>query len=542
MFKSLIKKNYLLLLATFLVLALYWIKTNTYLDPDFGYRLRNGQIILKEGIEGIRTDPYSYTMPGFEFVEHSWMSAVVIALTFSATGMGGVTFLFSIVALSSLAVSTATINPKKSLAKISKKVFGRDIWHFGNPIFLLSLAIILGFVGVRVQVMSWIFLSTLFLLVFNDKRWEKYKYFVPVLFLFWANLHASFFEGMIVLLTILFFKAFNFNYLLEKESYKNIKLLAAKLSGSIKKVKLPVGNLIILVASFLATLINPYGIGAWKKVLMVASSSSLRWNINEWMPAFTSFDLALVVYVATSVMFVTRYLNKFKVEQVFLYFFILIQGLFGVRHVPLWIIISYPMTTEAIYYFWKEVGTRGKSEALFNKAFKMFWVVVVAVCVINTTVNLYGAYGLSEENYYPKKAVEMLKDDLPEGRIFSTYGWGGYLTWKLPEKKIFVSGLMPIWEYKITPEGELKYAYQTYLKILSGEEDYRLVFKKFGIDTVLWNPSLSGGGGMIDKLLGSTLLKSGLIAPAFDLGRTLETNGWTTVYEDGKSVIYKRQE
>jgi len=284
MLPFLIKRKYLILVTTIIIFALFWVRTFTYLDPDFGYRLRNGQIILEEGIKGIRTDPYSYTMPSFEFVEHSWMSALFIAISHSAFGMVGTTFIFAIIALISLGVATLTIEKGRSIVGVFEKVFRKSIWHFGNPILLLSLSVIIGFVGVRVQVISWIFLSTLFFLVFNSKRWEKYKYFLPALFSFWVNLHASFFEGMFVLFAIVFFRAFNFEHLVRKENFLNIRTLLGKSWESIRKVKLRVWDLVILASSFLATLINPYGIGAWKKVLQVASSGSLRWNIKEWMP------------------------------------------------------------------------------------------------------------------------------------------------------------------------------------------------------------------------------------------------------------------
>lgn len=533
-------KNHLVLVLILLTFSLFWIKTYTYLDPDFGYRLRNGQIIFQEGIDGIRTDPFSYTMPSFTFVEHSWLSTLLIALIYSGFGMGGSALVFSIAALISLGISASSVRPKRSLEKISEEVFSKNLWHFGNPIFLLSLAIIFAFVGVRVQVVSWLLFSILLFVGLDNNRWKKYKLIVPALFLFWTNLHASFFEGILALLVIIFFRTFDFNYLLVKRSYKRKRALITKVVGSFKKGKYEVTDYLVLVASLLLTLVNPYGIGAWEKVILVASNTSLRWEINEWMPAIVSFDLAQIFFIALSVILILKYLRKFRMEQIFLYLLTLIQGIFSVRHVPLWIIVAFPMTTEAIYLLYREIEKRKESRNLFKKAYKILWSGSVAVLFISISTSIFNAIGISEAHYYPKKAVTVLRKDLPKGEIFSTYGWGGYLTWKLPEKKVFISGLMPVWEYEIVAEGELKSAYQTHSAIIRGDQDYRPVFEKFSIDTVLWDPTINKGGGLMDKLLGNALIKSGIIPESFNFGETLKDNGWVKVYEDNTAVIYKK--
>src|SRR4051794_140107 len=63
-----------------LVLLLYfllaWAIGIVYLDPDFGWHLRTGQYILSHGIP--KTDPFSYTMPNFPFVDHAWLTDIAL--------------------------------------------------------------------------------------------------------------------------------------------------------------------------------------------------------------------------------------------------------------------------------------------------------------------------------------------------------------------------------------------------------------------------------------------------------------------------------
>jgi hypothetical protein len=198
------------------------------------------------------------------------------------------------------------------------------------------------------------------------------------------------------------------------------------------------------------------------------------------------------------------------------------------------------MTSEALFYFYEETKKIKDSKLLFIKAYRILWVGSLVVFMVSIFSGLVNAVGLSEERFYPKDAVKLLRQNLPEGEIFSTYSWGGYLSWKFPERKVFISGLMPIWNYDETPEGELKNAYKTHSKIFRGEQDYLPVFKKFNVNTVLWDPSYIKGGGAVERLLGNIFIRMGLVPGVFDFGEALENDGWVRTYQDDVSIIYKR--
>ncbi|MCH7641363.1 hypothetical protein IID22_04155 [Patescibacteria group bacterium] len=58
--KKITKRGFSLsILIVALSFALFWAKGAISLDPDFGFRLKTGELILAEGIP--KTDPYSYT-------------------------------------------------------------------------------------------------------------------------------------------------------------------------------------------------------------------------------------------------------------------------------------------------------------------------------------------------------------------------------------------------------------------------------------------------------------------------------------------------
>ena len=46
---------------------------------------------------------------------------------------------------------------------------------------------------------------------------------------------------------------------------------------------------------------------------------------------------------------------------------------------------------------------------------------------------------IKKENF-PDKTFTYLKEHKIEGNILNRYGWGGYLIYKMPEKKVFIDG------------------------------------------------------------------------------------------------------
>ena len=147
-----------------------------------------------------------------------------------------------------------------------------------------------------------------------------------------------------------------------------------------------------------------------------------------------------------------------------------------------------------------------------------------------------GAKVLSEGEFYPREATVFLEKNLPSGQIFSEYGWGGYLSWKLPQKKVFIDGRMPSWRYKENPSGESGYIMKEYVDMLSDKVSYKEVFEKYGVEVVLWPQKRKAR--FLDAL--SQKIEEWLFkkeAP-FDLTIELEKDGWKRVYEDNTSQIF----
>jgi hypothetical protein len=495
----------LLLLA---ILGFFCWKSSLAIDPDFGYRLRNGIEIPSKGVP--RIDSYSYTMSTFPYVEHAWLVAVGMAFIHTNFGYILLSGVASLIVVLTLAISVQRISLKNPITSPYIKKY----WHFGNIFFVLGIATFFNFVGVRAQVVSWLLVSVLVYVIFDEKLWKKLKLFSPLLFLLWANLHGSFAAGLSIYFVVIVLRSF-------------------------RTKKFDKSDLTLFLMSIAATFANPYREGVWREVYSSISDSSLRWRVSEWMPAVFVTDLTFASYLTISTTLVSKYWKKYKLEEIGLFFFFLIQALMSARHIPIWVIVSIPIASAGIDYMYNSVKNIKFAVPRFKKVYK--FALIISLCVFMYTLffSIKGINNMSETSFYPANAVEYLKKNDFDGNLFSEYGWGGYLIWKYPEKKLFVDGRMPSWRQKNHPENQSESAFDEYIDILKDKQDYMTIFEKYNINIVLWPVKRENFYGLIENKINNVFKLFGISGDEeLDFIERLENDGWSKVYDDGLAAIY----
>lgn len=83
---------------------------------------------------------------------------------------------------------------------------------------------------------------------------------------------------------------------------------------------------------------------------------------------------------------------------------------------------------------------------------------------------------------YPYAAVEYLKNNPVGERILNDYNWGGYLIWKLPERKFFIDGRMD--NFFVNGESFAKEQW----RVVNLQPEWEAVLEKYQIDAVLLSP------------------------------------------------------
>ncbi|MBU3978204.1 hypothetical protein KKE68_00700, partial [Patescibacteria group bacterium] len=163
---------YLFLGLVGIIAIYYWARGVVMLDPDFGWHIRMGQIILSNGIPA--TDPFSYSMPSYPVVGHEWLTDILLAWLLPVIGYKGLAGIFTFISLGALVLQWKAVRKQQR--------------QFVFIPFFLSLTTLVFFFGIRPQVISWFFFSLKLFVARDRERFRKWRWWLPVVFLVWANL------------------------------------------------------------------------------------------------------------------------------------------------------------------------------------------------------------------------------------------------------------------------------------------------------------------------------------------------------------------
>jgi len=107
---------------------------------------------------------------------------------------------------------------------------------------------------------------------------------------------------------------------------------------------------------------------------------------------------------------------------------------------------------------------------------------------------------------YPVAAVSWLVEKKLPGRMFSSYAWGGYLDWALPDYPVFVDGRTDLFGDKVIGQ---------WLSTVNAEPGWQQVLSQWNVRVIL-------------------------LERGWPLSAELQSDGWKLVYQDSLAVIYRR--
>jgi len=225
-------------------IGVFFVLLTTNADPDLWEHLRFGLDAL--AAHGLTTiDPYSYTSD-IPWLNHEWLSEVVIAAAYQAFGSAGLvatkmTFIIATFAL---------------LAPVLRRA--PELWRWPSTL-LTVLGVTPIALTVRPQLWTMLFVVVLCraLNAAPSRRW-----FLPFAFAVWANVHGGWIVGVGVLW---------------------LWSTVEGVTGAKERPSLWI-TLGVPAACTLATLVNPYGVRLW---IFIAETVRLsRANIIEWQPVW----------------------------------------------------------------------------------------------------------------------------------------------------------------------------------------------------------------------------------------------------------------
>jgi hypothetical protein len=408
--------KFVLIFISFFLIA--W----TSIDPDFGWHLQAGNYIRAHGIPS--HDIFTYTARTFHWVDHEWGNDVIVSWFYS---LGGYNL----------------------LAVIFASLWTAALFIVGNRtrllVLLLAGAAMIPYAGIRP--IAWtVFLLALLLKIISSKQ-RRLIWLVPLIFVIWANLHAGFIVGLAVLA-----------YYMVRQRRKMIA--------------------VVLGLSFVATLVNPYGLKLYVEVARTTFDSSLHFQISEW----AIFYLPVATYAFVALWGAGFWLLRRKKLTNWLdigpIFFT--AAMAATRNVPLFIVAS----IKDLDKYYEELKNQLPHELNQprKRVLNLFALIVVgwlAYVVVTTFIPWP-----QRDAPYPTQAISYLRAHPCDGNLFNDYDYGGYLIWQLPSQPVYIDGRMPSWR---NDSGQ-KYL-DIYFQIISNKAIRTKQFTKYNIACVLLSRS-----------------------------------------------------
>ncbi|HNT55276.1 MAG TPA: hypothetical protein PKG95_11225 [Anaerolineaceae bacterium] len=487
-----------LIFALTLVLV-FLMAARSPLESDLWWHLRAGEETLQTG-RPMLTDTLSFTRSGEHWVNHSWLSEVILALLYRAGGALGLGALVALLAVISMAL-------------VYRQMEG--------PGFLRAFLIILASLvaalvwSPRPQMASLVGIAALGgILYLNKWRQQNRLWLLLPLFLLWSNLHGGYSIGFLVLAAALGGEVLN--HLLgytgpEVLSWRRIGILA-----------------LWSAAAALVVLINPNLLDTWRIPFQTVGVQTLQQSISEWAsPDFHDIAQQPFIWLLLATLAACglsgRRLDGVDLLTVtgFAYLALVARRNFGPfalvatpvlsRH--LWAALqSWPERVPVLQTGLDRLAARRAQAKPAPPALaRVINLLIVALLTFVAFIKLYIVtqptfYGAMVDSTSPTAAVAWLRENRPAGPMLSEYGWGGYLTWHLPEYPVFVDGRTDLFGDDVIGD---------WLTVVEARPGWPAVLERWGVRLILLEP-------------GRPVLSD------------LEAAGWTRLYADDAAVLYGR--
>ncbi len=481
------------LAAIILFVALFTMAVQVPTDTDTWWHLQAGKVTLEQG-RILQTDLFSHTKYGSGWVNHSWLSQVILYALFSYFSYAGLGLWVGVVVTAALALV---------YLQMEGGVFSRA--------FILVLAAAASAViwSARPQLLSFFLTAVVtYILHLFKRRGVNRLWLLPPIFVLWVNLHAGYALGFMVLLA--FVAGELLNHVLERCMPSGDPVVGWRGIGLVAAVGL---------LSALLLVINPSGTRMWTYYVETVSIDALQDFIQEWRspdfhPLHTQPFIWLLLATTGAIGLSGRRVDGTDLTLMsgFAY-----AGLLAARNFGPFALVTAPVLSRhvtAILSQWDDLRLSGpRSRTATPTQAAINWVLlafIIALALLKIHVPLQPAVNEARQReVLPLSAVEWIKEQQPEGKLFNHYNWGGYLIWHLwPDYRVFVDGRTDLYGNAFL---------HRYLNAQMARPGFRETLREYGINLVV------------------TPTESPLSMQLACLG------GWSEAYRDELATIWVRE-
>jgi hypothetical protein len=479
-------------------------------DADTGWHLRTGEWILANG-RVPRTDIFSYTRPGEPWFAWEWGWDVLFARLYQSFGMA------SVVLASMLIISLTTALLFRLVRRKADNLF---------------VAFVVTALSMAVSSLHWLARPHLFTLLFGviffsilervrdaqasgDAASVRRIAWLPALTIVWANLHAGFFLGLILI-----------------GCYAAGELITALTAPAAEERRAAIMRmkpyLLAAAGCLAASFVNPYFYHLHGHLLSYLAGGYHYQHISEFQSISFHFKPAWLFEIMIVLGAVAAFRNLRRGRYVYV---ILIAGwthlaLVSGRNIPIFMMLAAPVVAATLCELLHEleqarvagwiraaVSRLDRAAAEVDETDRISRLHLASAAALVCVGLLLYAPAPPEKfqadydaKAYPAEALRFLSSAGINGHIFTHDEWGDYLIYKLYPTKVFVDGRSDFYGDRFCLQ---------YQDVLNVKYDWEQSLRQYAVDTVLLPPNLPLAGAL------------------------KESRRWRLVYDDGVALVFR---
>lgn len=404
------KRSRLLLLFLFAAFSVSLLQG--MLDPDLFWHIRAGRDILEKGIIALE-DGWNYLYGGKVWVNQQWLVEIVLAFLFNT---GGFTAVFIFKGL--VAAGAAYFIFKSAEGEMPS-------------LSLLAAAVVTGLIAryflMRTQLVSFLLLAAL---VFLLEKFRPSPRLVPLLALFalWANIHAFFGLGLMVL-----------------GMHSGASILAELIKEKRSAVLFTKENLISVTTvplCALATLVNPFGIKIWQTAGSLFSQRQ-ETLVSEWLPIWKyplASNMIFFIYFGVLVFLGILFWEKIRFRHLAIALPMIAFGFYSVRILPFATVATAPLFASLLVSLAEALRL---GEEKVRPAYPFAALLLLTVSATSISYRATHPVSIPDRVYredYPVGAMAYLKENGLKGKIWNEFDWGGFIVFSSKDFKTVIDG------------------------------------------------------------------------------------------------------
>ena len=410
---------------------------------DLAYHVRAGTAMLSSGhLPGV--DSYTFTAAGHAWLDQQWLAQVIIALGYRAGGWPAVAILHAALVGTTFWFLWLACRARGASARTS------------SVLTFCGLAVSFLYTGMRPQTIAYPLFTAMLWILAGRRTHPRRLLILPPLVAVWANLHGSF---------VLAPTLIGLTWLEDRRDRPDAST----------------STLVVGIVSLLATLVSPYGIGAWRYAIGITTNTRILGTVQEWQA--TSIRTVDGTVFFLSVLAVVAYLVR-REERTDIFSLIWL-GVFFLLSLPamrglVWWGFVFPVVIAGVAT--REAGPASRTERRgspsLNAVIVLAMVAFVAVELPWARDRIDPASGSSALlGFAPQVLVDATALSVPRGaRVFVSQPLASWFEFALPSNPVFVDSRIEIFPDLV---------WDDYLDVMAAREGWQSILDRWHVDAVV---------------------------------------------------------